>query len=567
MTTSRISPAASDALGSVFRMPLASAADIAADLGRDVSGVHAALRDLKGKRVVDSASLGCLGARLERFHLHPDYLESAGLAGATRHQPGSLNRLLARMPLVETFYPGFITLDALGGRTGFEWFDGAAFDAVVSYQEGWIILMWLGLLRSEGGIDNLFEKLGPDLASMAYGRPDPCPSLVCCVVPDRWQAELVLRVARRRGLEDWVGVWCVHDDTWHGAREFHESRGRVHQPAYRRTETYRAWEKRAHLSQWSLPGNRDIGALLARVGPRLQAVLGDEAAGNGLVRRARRAIREAGDSGEAAGLLRSFADSLRESEETPKAAEAADILARVAASVGSSLPGTDPFHLLLTVAEWPGMPTTMGSAVLGEGGSGRRAQHWLLRLADYGLLYRWRHGRVVRYRLTWDGMRLLAGVDGVNPKDAWERILMPRWDQLGGFEDHEYKLLEVVERFIAAGRPVFAGWRDTEFMGRSGIAPDAVVMTRQGPCYLEYEQSAIHPSGVGKKLDGYGSSQRDNNWPVLFVCRPGAEKHFRRIGRERGVNLLTTTLRRLRQHGPVNNPHCWSRDGEPVVIG
>lgn len=269
MTTSRISPAASDVLGSVFRMPLASAADIAADLGRDVSGVHAALRELKGKRLVDSASLGCLGHRLERFHLHPDYLESAGLAGATRHQPGSLNRFLARVPLVETFYPGFITLDALGGRTGFEWVDGAAFDAVVSYQEGWIILMWLGLLRSEGGIADLFERLGSGLESMAYGDPHRRPSLVCCMVPDRWQVELVLRVARRRGLEGWVGVWCVHDDTWQGAREFHESRGRVHQPVYRRTETYRAWENRAHLPQWSLPGNKDIGALLARVGPRL----------------------------------------------------------------------------------------------------------------------------------------------------------------------------------------------------------------------------------------------------------------------------------------------------------
>ncbi len=164
-------------------------------------------------------------------------------------------------------------------------------------------------------------------------------------------------------------------------------------------------------------------------------------------------------------------------------------------------------------------------------------------------------------------MELLAGVDGVKPKDAWERILMPRWNTLDGFEGHEYKLLEVVEKFIAAGCPAFAGWRDTEFMGRSGIAPDAVVMTRQGPHYLEYEQSAVHPSGVGRKLDGYGSPLRDNRWPVLFVCRPSAEKHFQRIGRERGIGLLTTTLSRVRQHGPVNNAHCWSRDGEPVVIG
>lgn len=200
-----------------------------------------------------------------------------------------------------------------------------------------------------------------------------------------------------------------------------------------------------------------------------------------MVRRARRTIGKAADSGEAAGLLRTFAGSFRESEGTPEAAEAADILARVAASAGSSLPGTDAFKLLLAVAEWPGMPTAMGSAVLGEGAGGRRAQHWLLRLTDYGLLCRWRHGRVVRHRSTWDGMELLAGVDGVRPKDAWERILMPRWNTLDGFEDHEYKLLEVVEKFIAAGCPTSSRRRGTEFMGHSGIAPDAVVMTPQGP--------------------------------------------------------------------------------------
>ena len=74
-------------------------------------------------------------------------------------------------------------------------------------------------------------------------------------------------------------------------------------------------------------------------------------------------------------------------------------------------------------------------------------------------------------------------------------------------------------------------------------------------------------SSIAKKLDGYDSPQRDNNWPVLFVCRPSAEAHFQRIGKERGIDLLTTTLKRVRQHGPVNNPHCWSRYGEPVVIG
>ena len=567
MSMSTISTAAADVLGSVTRMPLCSASDIAADLGRDVSGVHGALRDLQDKYLVVPENLGCLGPRVDRYHLHPGYLEFAGLTGATRHQPGNLLGSLQRLPLVETLYPGFITVDALGRVSRFEWFDGAAFDAVVECERGWVLVIYVGLLRSEGGISGLFERMGSDLESMAYGDPHPCPSLICCVVPDRWQAELVLRVARRRGLSDWVGVWCVQDDTWYGAREFHQSRGRIHQPVYRRQASFSSWENRVRQSQWSLAGNKDLSALLTRVSPRLVAVLGDEEAAKGLVERAREAIGPSRDSREAVRLLRGFAQSYRESQGTPEAAEAAAILARVAASPGSAMPGTDPLKLLLAVAEWPGIPTTMASAVLREGASGRRAQHWLLRLSDYGLLDRWRDGRVARYRLTWEGMLLLARIDGVSRRDAWDRIMMPRWDRLDGFEDHEYKVLEVVEKFIAAGCPAFAGWRDTEFLGRSGIAPDAVVLTPQGPAYLEYEQSAIHPSSISAKLDGYASGRRDNRWPVLFVCRPSAESHFHRIGRERGIDLLTATLNRVRQHGPVHNPHCWSRYGEPAVIG
>ena len=557
MSNSSFAESALRVLEQVLFMPLASALDMASVQRRDATAVHAGLRELQEAGLVQPVSLGCLKPQVRRFHLTELGQSELKLTGATWHQPGCLGRLLERMTALEWLYPAAAAINRLGRLTDFQWVDAVAFDAAVQYERGWVVLLWVGLLRSEAGISERCQQLGQDLEALATGHPHPRPGNICCVAPDRWTVELVLRVAYRQGIQDWVSVWCIADNSWHGARSFLPSQGWVYQPVYQRDTTLGAWERRVRSSQWSWEGNRDVPALLRRVRPAIAEALGGRQEADRLLRRARRAIRTGPSSQEQADLLGDFAASLPDVEE-------ARILARVAASARSPGVSADAARLLLEVAQWPGIPTTMARAVLGEGPTGRRAQNWLVRLADRGLVRRWTHGRDQRYRLTWEGMLLLAGLDRVNQDRVWDRIQMDRWDTPGGFRAHEYGILKVVGQFIAAGCPVAAGWREWEVMGYGGeIDPDALVYLQHGPHgpgwhYLEYERSANSPGRVRDKLTGYDAPERVNGWPVLVVCDTDKiEEVFHQVGAEMKIPMLTTTTERFNDHGPVGNRECW----------
>ena len=478
----------------VLQMPLASAGDIAAVQGRSASGVHTRLRGLSDEtlgdeRLVESVALGCSRRRVDRYFLTEYGQEQFGISGAGWHQPGTLARLLERLTSVEWLYPAAAAIQDLGEFQTFQWVDGVSFDAAVRYEQGWAALFWAGLLRSEQVFKERLEQFGDDLLTLAAGADSPRPGLLCVVAADRWQVELALRVARRFGMEDWVRVWCITDESWHGAGVPLTSRGWVRQTAYLRTMSRGAWGKRVRNSLWAADG------------------------------------------------------------------------------------GQDAARILQAVAEWPGMPTTMARLALGESPSGRRAQNCCKRLTDLGLLDRWQDRGGYRYRSSTAGMKLLAGLDRASEADARRRIQLDRWAQRDGFEVHEYGLLEVVQSFAAAGLVVAAGWRDWENLGNSGIAPDAMIYLRYGPHgpgwhYLEYERSARSPSAAARKLGGFDSPLRSNDWPVLVVCRTDlAERNFQQRGLETGIRMLTTTIPRFRRHRAVGCRDCWSRYGEPVAIG
>ena len=97
--------------------------------------------------------------------------------------------------------------------------------------------------------------------------------------------------------------------------------------------------------------------------------------------------------------------------------------------------------------------------------------------------------------------------------------------------------MELVGKFAAAGLVGAAGWRCWEHMGGSGgIAPDGLVYVEHSPYgpgwhYLEYERSARGRSRVERKMRGYASPQRINDWPVLMVVWDReAEAVFQQVG-------------------------------------
>ena len=583
MTLSNLDDEHLGVLHAIRDMPLASAADIRwAVHDSTEKGVYPRLSRLRHERLIDSVRLGFPDSRVQRFFLTEEGQTELQVAGATWHQPGCLTRLLRRIPAVQWLYPAAAGITDLGRFVSFQWVDGVSFDAAVRDEDGWAALSWTGSLRCEKDIANDLRTFGNHLEMLASEDPRPRPSRLCFVVPDPWQAELVLRVAGRYRLEDWVTVWCISDNTWHGTSRSLSSRGWVYQPVYNRRARSSTWPRQVEECLWSEDSNRNPAVLLRRVRPALDSALQGSCTAQGLVKRVTPALRRADGPGEAAGLLREVRDALALDGTAP---EAAAIVGRLAGYLESPDSAADTVRLLRAVAEWPGMPTSMARAVLGEEPGGRRAQNRLLRLSDWGLVFRWRHRRDMRYRLTDKALRQLARFDGSNDDLVWTRIQMKRWEAGGNFETHEYGVLNVMSKFLAAGCPVAAGWRDNEPMGFSGgIVPDAMVRLSRTPFlpgwhYFEYERSASRLSGITDKLTGFDSPLRVNGWPVLVAClNKRAEQIFHDVGEQMNILMLTTTLDRLKKHGPVGNPDCWRMpeylrwrgflpSGQPPIIG
>ena len=143
------------------------------------------------------------------------------------------------------------------------------------------------------------------------------------------------------------------------------------------------------------------------------------------------------------------------------------------------------------------------------------------------------------------------------------------------FKDRQQALRDFVLPFIIEGFKVACGIRSWDDMGEEGggISPDAMILlvnTPFGPgwVYVEYELTAQNPQKIRDKLLGYGSHLRRDYFPVLVVCaNDRAEANFHTAGRDLWIRMLTTTVARLRQHGPLGNHECWSRYSEMVQIG
>ena len=132
-------------------------------------------------------------------------------------------------------------------------------------------------------------------------------------------------------------------------------------------------------------------------------------------------------------------------------------------------------------------------------------------------------------------------------------------------QDHEDGVMELMGEFAAAGLVGAAGWRCWEHMGGSGgIAPDGLVYVEHSPYgpgwhYLEYERSARGRSRVERKMRGYASPRRINDWPVLMVVwdrrprrcssRSGSRPGFR-CSRARWSVLRNTKSSETRGAGP-----------------
>ena len=226
------------------------------------------------------------------------------------------------------------------------------------------------------------------------------------------------------------------------------------------------------------------------------------------------------------------------------------------------------------ISQWPGAPLEMVRQDLDEGLTGRTGQNACKVLYDGGFIDRlWDAGRY-RYMTTSRGVDRIARRDRVHYADCTDRVDSLSWVSQVGLRAHEDGIMSLMGQFLARGLPVAAGWRSWEHLGRSGgIAPDGLVFLERSPygptwAYLEYERTARGEARVQRKLRSYGSVRRGDHWPVLLVCwDESAESNFQQVGLRTFIPMLTTTIDRLEEHGPLDNLRCWSIYGTPALIG
>ena len=160
----------------VMAMALASAPDIAGVQRRTARGVYARLRALRNGGLIEPVTLGWLLPRVDRWALTQRAREELGMEITGCHEPGFLARLLERIPALEWGYPAAAAVQGLGEMTEFHWVDNAAIDAAVRYERGWMVIVWVGLLRSEAAVGKGSDSWAMTSVPWPSGIPNPGPA-------------------------------------------------------------------------------------------------------------------------------------------------------------------------------------------------------------------------------------------------------------------------------------------------------------------------------------------------------------------------------------------------------
>ena len=231
-------------------------------------------------------------------------------------------------------------------------------------------------------------------------------------------------------------------------------------------------------------------------------------------------------------------------------------------------------QVLDVISQWPGMALGMVRHSIDGGPNGRSAQNACKSLYDAEMIDRLWHRGKYRYMTTSKGVFFISRRDRVHHAYNKDRVDSLSWVNQKNLRAHEDGIMSFMGHFLARGLPVAAGWRSFDQLGLDGsITPDGMVFLERSPfgptwAYFEYERTARGEARITRKLNAFGSSNRSDGWPVLLVCwNERAERNFQEVGMGMGISMLTTTIKRLGRHGPLDNLECWSMYGGPALIG
>ena len=176
-------------------------------------------------------------------------------------------------------------------------------------------------------------------------------------------------------------------------------------------------------------------------------------------------------------------------------------------------------------------------------------------------------------RLAKTGIDRLARMERGTFEAYQRRAMGQSWLSRPDRKAHEEGVFNLLADFRWEGLDTAPGWRYYDSMGRRGaVVPDGMIWVNRsvfglGWFLLEYERSARSPSKVGPKLRNHVLEARRMDLPVAVVCwNDTAERNFSAKGLRIGTRMLTTTIPRLKEHGPLNNFDCWAHYGQRVRI-
>ena len=246
-----VSQGAKEAFSFIGSCPLISKPDLSNLMGYDAPYSYPLVKELADSGLVTSVPLGGVSARADRLYVPPYGRQFLTVADRSWQDDGARSVLLSRFPVAETLPLAASSVEGMGRLLSFNWYQGMAWDAAARYETGFVPIFWSGLLQRERRVRQTLLNLGPDLLEVASPGRNPRPGMLCFVVPDAWQAQVVRRAARGFGLEDRIMFCYIWDRSATPAARPVESVGGITTQIADAYVGNWPWEARVAASPWS----------------------------------------------------------------------------------------------------------------------------------------------------------------------------------------------------------------------------------------------------------------------------------------------------------------------------
>ena len=245
----------------LVQVPLASIGNLASMYGGDRNRYGRELQKMEDNGLVVHSMEGYSQRRQNRYCAVD--LAPASPTGTLRPLfPALVGDLRIRVSLVESVYQ--IVAQAVAAEPqrkleAFQWRFDEVLDAGAWFNDGWMGFKWSGIWQKPGVLNQQVRSLYQDLRTSGLYGARPYPGIICLVVPDSWQAEMVRRAIDQIQMPE---LFLIHNvATGHSEGGYDLSRSRGRPPAFD-TDRWSRQPDRLHNTMAELLKRDDSTALI-----------------------------------------------------------------------------------------------------------------------------------------------------------------------------------------------------------------------------------------------------------------------------------------------------------------